>query len=113
MASDLHIRRKWQLLDNPNKNEEGANGSSNERQILKRKRRLHQTTSETVLCIRYQGHTILELVTKAQLDGATSSMANLHQHGDKQLCATTMTNNRDASATQHCGQAKPLTKCGL
>jgi hypothetical protein len=45
------IRRKWQLLDDPQQKEEGANGSSNERQILERKRRLHWTTSETVATV--------------------------------------------------------------
>jgi hypothetical protein len=51
-------------------------------------------------------------VTKAPLDGATSSEAKLHQHGNEQLHATTTRDNRDIPTTQHCGQEKPLTKCG-
>jgi hypothetical protein len=51
--------------------------------------------------------------TKAPLDGATSSEADSHQHGNKQLHATTMRDNWDISTTQYCGQEKSLTKCGL
>jgi hypothetical protein len=49
---------------------------------------------------------------KLPLDGATSFKAKLLQHGDKQLLATTMRDNQDIATTQHCGQGKPLTKCG-
>jgi hypothetical protein len=34
------------------------------------------------------------------------------QHGIKQLLATTTRDNQDIATTQHCGQGKPLTKCG-
>jgi hypothetical protein len=51
-------------------------------------------------------------VTKGPPDGATSFEANLLQHGHEQLLATTTRDNQDIATTQHCGQGKPLTKCG-
>jgi hypothetical protein len=51
--------------------------------------------------------------TKVPLDGATSFEAKSLQHGDEPLLlATTTRDNQDVSTMQHCGQGKPLIKCG-
>jgi hypothetical protein len=54
-------------------------------------------------------------VTKAPSDGATSSKAHLLASAWQRAiaCYYHMSDNPDVSTTQHCGQEKPLTKCGL
>lgn len=51
-------------------------------------------------------------VTKAPSCGATSFEADLHHHCDKRLHVITMKHSQDISTIQHCGQGKPLIKCG-
>jgi hypothetical protein len=50
--------------------------------------------------------------TKVPSDRAIPFEAELLQHGNEQLLATTVRDNQDVATTQHCGQGKPLTKCG-